>query len=64
MPFRDYRCGGCNHQFEELEGLHDQPKKKCPECGKNKLERVLNRAPAYHARLSPMNPNRRRGKGR
>jgi len=40
MPFYEYRCGGCGHQFEELvRSMTEEPKVKCPACGSAKTVR-------------------------
>ena len=41
MPTYDYRCGACGHELEIFQSIKESPKKKCPECGKLKLERVI-----------------------
>ncbi len=41
MPTYDYRCNACEHQFEEFQSMSAKPLKKCPECGKPKLERLI-----------------------
>ena len=41
MPTYDYRCKACNHEFEEFQSMSAKPLKKCPECGKPKLERLI-----------------------
>jgi putative FmdB family regulatory protein len=41
MAIYEYRCEACDHSFEELQGVKDDPLKKCPECGKLKLFRLL-----------------------
>jgi putative FmdB family regulatory protein len=41
MPTYDYECDACQHKFELYQGINDDVKKKCPECGKNKLRRLL-----------------------
>lgn len=41
MPTYDYVCKGCDHAFELFHSMKDAPKKKCPECGKLKLERLI-----------------------
>ncbi len=41
MPTYDYRCTACGHQFELFHSMKDAPKKKCPECAKNTLERLI-----------------------
>lgn len=41
MPTYDYRCDNCSHEFEEFQYIKDEPLKKCPACGKNKLKRLI-----------------------
>lgn len=41
MPTYDYRCNSCGHEFELFQSMKDHPKRKCPECGKNALERLI-----------------------
>ena len=41
MPTYDYQCDACNHTFEEFQSFSEEPLKKCPECKKNKLRRLL-----------------------
>ena len=44
MPFYDYKCAGCGHTFEEMlrvADLEKPTKKKCPSCGKKKVEVVI-----------------------
>lgn len=41
MPTYDYECDACGHLFELFQGINDAKKKKCPECGKLKLRRLL-----------------------
>ena len=41
MPTYDYVCDGCQHEFELYQGINDAKKRKCPECGKLKLRRLL-----------------------
>lgn len=44
MPIYEYTCTECKHEFEEIQGFSDEPLRKCPECGKNTLEKnFLNR---------------------
>ena len=37
MPTYDYVCDACDHTFEVFQGIKDRKKRKCPECGRNKL---------------------------
>lgn len=41
MPTYDYRCNACEHEFELFQNMSDKVKRKCPECGKNALERLI-----------------------
>jgi putative FmdB family regulatory protein len=41
MPTYDYKCRGCDHQFEELQSFSEPPLTKCPSCKKNKLARLF-----------------------
>ena len=41
MPTYDYECNACDHQFELFQGINDPIKRKCPECGRLKLQRLF-----------------------
>ena len=41
MPTYDYRCNACDHEFELFQSMSAGVKKKCPECGKLALERLI-----------------------
>lgn len=41
MPTYDYACDLCDHRFEEFQSITAKPLKKCPECGKNGLKRLI-----------------------
>jgi len=41
MPTYDYRCSACGHEFELFQQMSDPVKKKCPQCSKLKLERLI-----------------------
>lgn len=41
MPTYDYLCDACQHQFELFQSIKAEPEKKCPECGKLKLRRLI-----------------------
>jgi putative FmdB family regulatory protein len=41
MPTYDYECSACHHTFEVFQGINDPVQKKCPECGKQKLNRLF-----------------------
>ncbi len=46
MPFYEYECAACGHQLEAMQKFSDAPLRKCPECGKNKLKKLMS-APAF-----------------
>ena len=41
MPTYDYECDACGYKMELFQGINDPVKKKCPECGKQKLRRLF-----------------------
>ena len=41
MPTYDYECDACGHEFELFQSINDPVKRKCPECGKQKLRRLF-----------------------
>ena len=41
MPTYDYRCENCGHEFETFQSISASPMRKCPECGKLKLKRLI-----------------------
>lgn len=41
MPTYDYVCDACGHKFEEFQSIKADPLKKCPACGKLKLNRLI-----------------------
>lgn len=41
MPTYDYRCGACGHEFEEFQSITAGALRKCPECKKLKLKRLI-----------------------
>ena len=41
MPTYDYVCDACKHEFEEFQSMSAKQLKKCPECGKSKLRRLI-----------------------
>ena len=41
MPTYDYLCQSCDHAFELFQQMTDPVKKKCPQCGKLKLRRLI-----------------------
>ena len=41
MPTYDYVCGACGHALELFHSMSEAPRRKCPACGKQKLERRI-----------------------
>ena len=41
MPHYDYVCDGCEHEFELFQSITANVKRKCPECGRPKLRRLI-----------------------
>jgi putative FmdB family regulatory protein len=46
MPIYEYRCAACGHELEALQKMSDGPLRKCPECGKSQLRRMVS-APSF-----------------
>lgn len=44
MPIYEYECTGCHHKFDVLQKINDEPVKKCPQCSKNKVQRLVSAA--------------------
>lgn len=51
MPFYEYECRQCGAQTEVMQKISDRPLKKCPECGKNALVRLIS-APVFRLKGS------------
>ena len=41
MPTYEYRCEQCDHEFEEFQSITAKPIRQCPQCGKNKVKRLI-----------------------
>ena len=41
MPTYDYQCAASDHEFEHFQSMSSPVKRKCPECGKPKLKRLI-----------------------
>jgi putative FmdB family regulatory protein len=46
MPFYEYQCRACGAQVEVLQKITDAPLKKCPECGRSQLAKLVS-APVF-----------------
>lgn len=51
MPFYEYECPHCGYQDEVLQKISDAPLKKCPNCGKNGLRKLIS-APVFRLKGS------------
>jgi putative FmdB family regulatory protein len=51
MPIYEYRCAGCGHTLDALQKLGAAPLRKCPDCGKPKLRRLVS-APRFRLKGS------------
>lgn len=41
MPTYEYECEACGHAFEQFQSMSDKPVKKCPDCKKLKVRRLI-----------------------
>ncbi len=41
MPIYEYKCSECEHELEVIQRFSDDPLKKCPECNKNSLNKLI-----------------------
>src|SRR4030095_12114433 len=41
MPIYEYQCSNCGHTLEELQSMSEAPLVKCPNCGKDTLQRLI-----------------------
>lgn len=41
MPTYEYICGNCGYEFEQFQSITAKPLRKCPECGKRCLQRLI-----------------------
>ncbi|NTV29301.1 MAG: zinc ribbon domain-containing protein [Candidatus Omnitrophica bacterium] len=41
MPTYEYECAACGHALEALQSMTEPKLTKCPQCGKNKLARLI-----------------------
>jgi len=46
MPFYEYQCKSCGHTLEAMQKVNDSPLRKCPDCGKSQLTRLMS-APVF-----------------
>jgi putative FmdB family regulatory protein len=41
MPIYEYQCKSCEHIFDVLQKMSEDPLKFCPECGEPQLKKLL-----------------------
>ena len=41
MPIYEYACVSCEHQFETIQRVGEDPLKDCPDCGKAELKKLV-----------------------
>jgi putative FmdB family regulatory protein len=41
MPTYDYECSKCGHTFDAFQNMSDDPLKKCPQCSRMGLKRLI-----------------------
>jgi putative FmdB family regulatory protein len=41
MPTYEYACDRCGHQFEQFQSISAHPLRRCPACGRNRLQRLI-----------------------
>ncbi len=41
MPTYEYECQACGSEVEIFHSMSESPKKKCPECGKLELKKLI-----------------------
>jgi len=51
MPFYEYECPNCGYRDEVLQKISDKPLKKCPNCGKSGLKKLMS-APVFRLKGS------------
>lgn len=44
MPIYEYECGACGHHLDALQKISEAPLKKCPNCGKPMLHKLVSAA--------------------
>lgn len=41
MPTYDYECQACDHRFEKFQRITARRVRKCPQCGRRKVRRLI-----------------------
>ena len=54
MPLYEYRCAGCDHEFEVLVGVRDADQAECPACGSAPARRLFSVIAAVRPDANPV----------
>ena len=52
MPTYEYECQQCGHEFEQFQSITANALRKCPECGKLALKRLIGTGAGIDTRRS------------
>jgi putative FmdB family regulatory protein len=44
MPIYEYKCTACGHALEAMQKISEEPLKKCPQCHKDALQKLISAA--------------------
>jgi len=44
MPIYEYQCRRCDHEFEAIQKVSDEPLRECPACGEQSLTKLVSAA--------------------
>ena len=44
MPIYEYQCEACEHRFEKIQKMSDEPLVDCPQCKAPKLKKLVSAA--------------------
>ncbi len=44
MPIYEYQCNACHYTFDKRQKMSDAPLSKCPECGQDKVDKLVSAA--------------------
>ena len=48
MPTYSYKCESCDHQFDQVQKITDDPLKQCPKCDAHDLSKVISVGGGIH----------------
>jgi putative FmdB family regulatory protein len=59
MPIYEYECSNCGHKLERIQKFSDKPLRRCPQCKKLKLKKLVSLS-NFHLKGSGWTPKRKR----